>query len=691
MARKLTMLFILFSMGLSACQALNLSSKTPYVPTVIKNWLPTSTPTRTPDQSSLPSPTSTEPSPLTVAPSQTPLPSITPSPTAALINIENAVDLKPYLRYPASFIRGEIRSAAWAPGDQVIILETTKGIHLLDPTTLAETAFHSDLSTIAVSENGIMITASEKALGWINLNTGQYQEFTVPDLVVDWRSHPVTINPRGEILVTSDPEQEDTLLFYSFPKIELEQKITITHEIGIRRIQQILYSPNGESLFLEVRRKDNRLSLIHLNLNQPANLIDFSVETEFRALTANSQGDYLAYQSDKPTVIKTSAGTLWKTLSASFNSTLNNQQVSYVSTDIGFRDNTSLGIAYRSLSNKPESIVIIWNINTGQILDSYDRIPGRVASLDFSLDGDFFLVTTEEGLIRLYNRQGEELVVSNHYDIQRSFDISLDGQLVAVPSQQGVDLYDLAQDKILKTIGEFPATNHIAVKFANQDIMAISVTPYVGKPYTELWDIQTGTLIRKYDISDCTFSTNGTLLACGPNNVQIINANRGQIIRSYGSAGQMFHYQLDPKGKYLAICSYESNPETHEVLYSKNIWLLDVYGDTSIRDLVKDGAACSKMAFTNTGFFLIASSGGIWSVPEGELVSSFNGWPEADIILSPKDNFFLFKDLIISLPSGEEIGQIDLPSDVLAIRFSNDGSNLVVLTKDELSYWRVNP
>ncbi len=682
---------IVILIGLSACQVFDLGQNQPYSPTIVKKWLPTSSPTIIPDQSLLPSPTRTELPPSTETPTPTLTPSITPSPTAAQINVSNAVNLKPYLLYPASFIRGKIQSAAWAPGDQLIVLHTSKGIHFLDPGSLEEIAFYPDLAPIKVSTNGVMITASDESLGWIDLKTSEYQEINIPALETDWKTHPVTINLQGDILVTSDPEREDTLLFYSFPEINLQQEMIITHEKGIRYVDQILFSANGESLFLVVQRNDSRRSLMRLDLYHPGVFVDLGIESDFRELTFNARGDYLAYQSGKPTVRNTSSGMVRKTLSSSFNTTLNNQQVELISTGISFQDDTSLGVAYKSLSSKPESIVIVWNVETGQTRNTFIKIPGRVGSLDFSQDGSLFLVTTEEGLVRIYNNQGEEVGISNPYDINRNFDISPDGRLLAVPSEQGIHLYDPDQDVIIKTFGEFPASDLIEARFINQDSMAVSVYPYAGNPYTELWDTNTETLIQKYNFGNCIFSANGTILACTAKNVHVLTAQRGEIVGSYGLIDKLANYQLSPYGKYFTICSYESNPENQQILYSDSIWLLDIYSSARIRNLVKEGAACGKMAFANSGNYLVSASGGIWSIPEGILVASFNGWPDEDLYISPSDKFFLIRNLLVTLPSGIELGQIDFNDQALAIRFTKDGSRLVILTEHELTYWRVNP
>ena len=684
-------IFLVLFSPLTACQVFDLGAAGPDSPVVVENWLPTSSPSETLDLASLPTSTIAPTLTSTPAPTFTPSPSITPSPTAARINPTNAPDLYPYLIYPVPFLQGEIRSAAWAPGEQAIILHTTKGIHLLDPESLQEFAFFPGLSPLTESESGLIITTSADTLGWIDLKSEQYQTFSIPNLETTLGPLPITLNPQGDILVSADPGRKDTLIFYRFPNLEVQQELTITHEKGVRSVNQIVYARNGEDIFLEILRKDGRLGLIRLNLDNPDLTVDMGVENSFSEITPNLSGEFIAYQSDTPTVRKISSGALWNTLSASFTGTLHSNQVQYIATSISFQDDTSLAVSYRSVSRNPESIVIIRDINTGRTIQTFVGIPGRVISLDFSSDGSLFLVSTEEGFVRVYNHQGEEVLISDRYDIKHNMDISPDGQWVAVPTHRGIEIYDPSQETVIQTFGDYPSTDHIDAIFVDQETLAISVFPYVGEPYTEIWDIKNNTLLGSYNLANCTFSGNGDYIACSSQSVQVLDLKRGLLIGNFGRANQTFHFQLSPYGRYLTICSYEMGPDNQVISYQNMIWLLDIISSTRMRDLFKDGPACGKMAFTNSGLFLVAASGGIWRIPEGELESDFIGSPEAEIIMHPNNNFFLIANRLIALPSGQELGQIQVTDHPLSIRFTADGTRLVILTENDLSYWRVNP
>lgn len=686
-----TIFLILVSSIITSCQVFDLGSTSSDSPVVIENWLPTPSPTETLDLASIPTSTIAPTLTSTPAPTITSSPSVTPSPTAARINTTNAPGLKPYQIYPVPFLQGEIRSAAWAPGERAIILHTTKGIHLLDPNSLQELTFYPGLLPLGESESGLILTKTEATLGWIDLNSGKYQAFSIPNFATDVEPLPISLNPQGDTLVTVDMEHKDTLIFYRFPGLEVQQELTITHEKGVRSVNQILFTLDGEDLFLEILRRDGRLGLILLNLDNPGITVDMGVENSFRELTPNPSGEFLAYQSDTPTVRKISTGTLWNTLSASFTGTLQNNSVEYVATSISFQDDNSLAVSYRSVSRNPESIVIMRDINSGQTIQTYTGIPGRVISLDFSSDGSLFLITTEEGFVRIYNQQGQEVLTSDRYDIKHNMDISPDGQWVAVPTHKGIEIYDPTQGLVTQTFGDYPSTDHIDAIFVDQETLAISVYPYVGEPYTELWDIKNGELLNRYNLANCSFSTNGDYIACSSRSVQVLDLERGLLIGNFGRANQTFYFQLSPYGRYLAICSYEMSPDKQVISYQNVIWLLDIISGTRMRDLFKEGPACGKLAFTNSGLFLVAASGGIWSIPEGELKSVFNGSPEAEIIMHPNSNLFMIENRIIAIPSGQELGQIEVTDHPLSIRYTTDGTRLVILTENELSYLRVNP
>jgi hypothetical protein len=53
------------------------------------------------------------------------------------------------------------------------------------------------------------------------------------------------------------------------------------------------------------------------------------------------------------------------------------------------------------------------------------------------------------------------------------------------------------------------------------------------------------------------------------------------------------------------------------------------------------------------------------------------------------NDFFLFDNALIEIPSGVELGKLQFNGNPIAMRFTEDGYYLVVLTNQELTFWRV--
>lgn len=684
----LIIFFILFGLyGTVSCRAEPTPIRTEQSTTSIASL---AVPSSSPSMTSSPTPSSTStPTPF---PTETPPPTSTatsaPTATNALINASNATYLKQVASFPVTFLKGELIDAGWSPDDRTILLHTSKGLYLLDPKTLEERAFFSGLSLKASSTN-ILITYENKSLGWIDLATEEFHSLDIPEAQYSWQWLPLAIDSQGKILATIDEIEPDTLLLYGLPGGELIDKIKLTHEKGVRQIWDILFSPDGSTLFINIQRTDTRFSLIRLDLAKPDSILELATELGFYNLRLSPDGNRFTYLSDQAIVRTTSAGNLWNTLSTFFPSEVNNQKVYFNGRQISFRDDHSLGIAYSFWGNDPQSILLVWDINTGGILETYDHIPGEITSLDFSHDGNNFLVTTQDGLIRVYDGEGEEIAVSEPYDSRGNVDISPDGALIAVPSAHQVRIYDLKQNKVIKTLGDFPASYLINVQFLNSIFLVVTVYPNSGDAYTELWDLSTNEIIRKYDVSNCIFSQDQSRLACQSKYLQVLDAEKGAILGSFGTANQTFDYKISPDGQVLSVCSYAYIEEKHQSVYSEAIGLWDIDSQMRIRNLLKEGSACGNMGFSPQGDYLISAAGAIWQVSDGTLLGTFEGNPPGKILMAQGNDFFLFDNALIEIPSGVELGKLQFNGNPIAMRFTEDGYYLVVLTNQELTFWRV--
>jgi len=684
--RKFLVSTLLYVFILAACQG-SLPEPTQSIAEIpTKTILPSSKSTLTSTPSLTPTTTYTPP------PTETPLPTstqtTTPTATNVSMNASNIHYLAEDFSINPSIFRGQIRDAYWSHDDQYIILISSRGIHLLNSETMEEEAFFKDLIPRGEIQSNLLLTYSSESFGWINLSTLHFESINLTSPEFEGRVIPVSINHGGDMLAAIDENEPDNLVVYSFPEISLIEKIKIIHKNGIKAILNILFSPDDTAIFLHIKRSDQRDGLLRVDLENPTMITDLSVELWLSNLEISPEGNRLAYFADQAVIRTAATGNLWSTLSTSFPSKVENQRVYFNGRTMSFRDNYSLGIAYTYRSNNPQSTVLVWDIDTGQVLKTFDHLPGEVTAFDFSHDGLSFLVATDDGLIRLYDQHGNESIKSEPYDTGGTPDFSPNGKLIAIPSAQGIQIFDIEKDKFTSLFGDFPAGRLTSVKFLDQSTLSVSGFSNLGTSFTEIWNIQTEEMIRSFVGFDCIFSFNKTRLACEDKYVQVLDVELGLILGSFGTANQTFDFQLSPDGQQLAICSYKYS-WGEEAIFSEAVGLWDIKSGTRIRNLLKDGPACGKLAFSLSGDYLISSAGAIWSLPEGDLIGIFEGQPYGTITLSQSNDFFLFENRLIEFPSGQVLGEIRFSEDPSLIRFSDDGDYLIVLANQTITYWRV--
>ena len=656
---------------------------------------PSSTLTETLFPSPTPSPVPSSTATSTPAPSLTPTPSETATPTAtatyAPLDSGNVSGLKLDFSLPDWFIRGQVQSAGWTQEDRYILLETDKGLHFLEPDTLVEAAVLRGFIPKSSAASGMVIAAKDSTLGWVDLDTLTFHEIDIPGPEYGWAWTPLAVNPDGTVLAVNDLEQADSLVLYSLPAGEMLNRIQLMHPNGVRRIYQVLFSPDGNRLYVDFERTDGRQSLASVDLEQPDRQTELAVElTGFDDLHISPDGKRLAFFGyDLPTVLVASSGDLWSTQGMRFPTLIDNVKVYFSGRELSFRDSDSLGIAYTSSGGTPRTMVLVWDINTGAIIQTYAHTPGNVNAFDFSHDGERFTLAGREGRVQVYDREGSEIAASEPYDLRGEVDISPDGRLAAVPSIQGVRISDLETGEVVQVVGEYPGARWINAHFSSPDTLVVSVYPSSGDGFTELWRLDPLERVRKFDISGCRFSADRSVLACESKYIQVLEAERGSIIGSFGTAYQTHDYRLSPDGRYLALCSASYGSNDEPAVYSEAVGLWDLSTSTRVRNLLMDGPACGLLAFSPQGDYLVSSTGGIWHIPDGELVGQFQGFPWGRVTTGPANDLLLFEQDLIEIPTGRVIGQVDLEHRPQVIRFTDDGIFLVVLAQGELYYYRV--
>ncbi|MCP9772309.1 hypothetical protein KBY66_06685 [Synechococcus sp. Tobar12-5m-g] len=254
----------------------------------------------------------------------------------------------------------------------------------------------------------------------------------------------------------------------------------------------------------------------------------------------------------------------------------------------------------RLASSSEDGTVRLWN-RQGTLLKIFKEPRNWIWGIDFSPDGRYLVSACDDGTARLWDlhSQGNPLVLIPYPAPIRDVAFSPDGKLVAIAGTDGkVRLCDLEGNERLQFLA------------AQGPIWCISFSPHGNYFATgsnsgsiSLWDLA-GMKLRDWEAHDAAiwsvnFNKEGTMLASGSsdNSVKLWNPETGKKYKTLrGHKGWVFSVRFHPQNLYLASASE----------------------DCTVRIWDFDGSELAKLVHA-------APVQGIGFSPEGELLASACG------------------------------------------------------------------
>lgn len=262
-------------------------------------------------------------------------------------------------------------------------------------------------------------------------------------------------------------------------------------------------------------------------------------------------------------------------------------------------------------SAEENGIIRLWNLN-GEELRRWQADPSRVRNVAFSPNRDLLTSATESGRITLWNLQGKKLADwQGHQGQVRDISFSHDGRLVA--SAGGKDgiirLWNLQGEELRHWQAHTPPIK--SVWFSHNDRLIVTTG---GDKSIRIWNLQ-GKLLHQFPVHSwrVIFSPDDRFIASAGDHgyVQIWNRNYQKIGSWQADRQRLWNIAFSPDSKAIASAGEDG---------LARVW--DLEGN-EIAEFSKHTGPVRSVSFSKNGK-LLASSGDdgttrLWTLEEREL------------------------------------------------------------------------
>jgi len=302
-----------------------------------------------------------------------------------------------------------------------------------------------------------------------------------------------------------------------------------------------------------------------------------------------------------------------------------------------------------------DSSVIIWDSNSGKLLQTLKGHQSEVNTLAWSPNSNWVASGSKNGNIKLWEVSTGQLVhTMKSKDGQlRTINYSPDGKILSSASSNGsIILWDLSGfESLSKFKGHKSEINSMAFS-SDGKILATCGSDFDIK----LWDMEKKQLIRTLqghsgDVNDIVFTPNGRMLASASDDksIKLWNISSGEILLNfytfdYGKDWIIFtpdcyyvaseniddyvHFCLDDKLYFLNEhrINYNKPNVIEKILYDK----IDSIQDEEIAETpelyIQNGHSVNALAFSPDSKWIVSGGDGIrlWDVVSGQLINNIS-------------------------------------------------------------------
>ncbi len=391
---------------------------------------------------------------------------------------------------------------------------------------------------------------------------------------------------------------------------------------------------------------------------------------------------------------------------------------------------------HTAISASDDRTVILWDIETGEVLRRFEGHTDKVTSVAFMPDGSSVISGSYDTTIIQWDIQTGDII--RRFERQPnqiwSVAVSPDGQYVASGGTgSNMILWETRTGKIIRNFEGHTGTIQ-TVEFSSDGSKLLSAS---GDTTVILWEVGTGETILRFEghsslVHSALFGPdNSMILSAAGDKMLLWNIDTGQIIRTFDRAGaSITDMAFSPDGRFILSGDVASiitlwNTETAHILdelrghggvinaiafssdgrsavsaaADSTLRLWDLQGSQVLHRFVSDGASLTAVALSPDGQMALAASVPhpltnivLWDIAGGVEIHRYHTEEYIkDIIFSPDGQLALFgtdkaessDSLIGGLPSdvilwntntGTEIRRFTgHPAAITSVAFSPDG------------------
>ncbi len=249
--------------------------------------------------------------------------------------------------------------------------------------------------------------------------------------------------------------------------------------------------------------------------------------------------------------------------------------------------------------SESDNAVILWNIETGDLVRRYAGLDARVSAVAFSPDGQFVLGGAWDGALVLWNRDTGDIVrrFEGHTAGVLDAAFSPDGSLIVSGSEdRSLILWDTDTGEAIRRIAGFTdAVNTVAFSPDGRSFLAgFGFVRYGVAGYSDtslrLFETSSGQEIRRFEgrtapVTTAAFSQDGLTILSGSMDatMRLWDVATGQELRRFnGHAAAIWDVNYSPDGRYAASGSQDTTVIVWELSTGEQLRVFEA-GDAMIQ------------------------------------------------------------------------------------------------------------
>ena len=345
------------------------------------------------------------------------------------------------------------------------------------------------------------------------------------------------------------------------------------------------------------------------------------------------------------------------------------------------------------VTSADDEIIIIWNAETGMIMDTLEGHVSQIKSAKISPDGTKIVTASEDRTAKIWNIKTGKLIhsLNEHKDEVSSAEFNSDNtKIITASNDETIKVWDVETGKLLYTLDSH-LKGLVYAQFSPDDIKIISFSMKFdsGPPWpntVEVWDIKTKEIIHSLRHTDLVFSAQFS-----PENTMIITASADGIARVWDVETGDLLYSLEGHMKGLVYAQF--SPDGTKIVtasWDKTAKIWDIKTGKIINTLKGHTYGVIYAQFSPDGTKIVTASwdktAKIWDVESGRLIHSLPKqkiFHKSPLTISPdgtKRIYFGRIPEIVDTTTGELL--YTLPRDVRGDTFSFDGKKILTTSKD---------